>query len=484
MITMKKKVFLMALVGAALTACSNHDFETWTEGEKAQADYEAAFIKRFGQPDPNHTWGFSDFGKGAKRVKTRAAYPNADHWGREWDVPAPLTDAQKDIVRQYFQQNKNPEGIAINYTDFFVQDVYKGGTNLDGALTTEKYVAAYGEEFFGSTKMNKLTAGSDNDHISNYNDAQCSENNNVWDGTLHDANDQNAKNFHTDKIMLMVNSKTDCFGFSNSLQNGFQYNKNYVIISGDVIMTWAKNNNKELNGADVSGMYFVGFDYDANFENGLTDIYQGNSYLATEVPEGTEGAFQIPNKNDGKWYIGGAADGYYSDWIVRVKPGKDTNPKPVPIGAVRVIAEDLTVSDKSDFDFNDVVFDVKLGYPAVGQTTIILQAAGGTLPLKVGGKEVHEVFGVQTNQMVNTGAGPEVDPKEFILNEAYTNAIDVPVQVQKNGEWINITAEPKKCAAKIAVSTSFEWCNERQDIENKYPDFRSYVGNANYTNWY
>lgn len=478
MITMKKKVFLMALVGAALTACSNHDFETWTEGEKAQADYEAAFIKRFGQPDPNHTWGFSDFGKGAKGVKTRTADPRGNMWaGEGWNVPEVLTDAQKDIVRQYFQQNKNPEGIAINYTDFFVQDVYKGGTNLDGALTTEKYKEANGSEIVGSQKMDKLTAGSGEDHIGNYNNAHCSENNQVWDGTLSNANDPNSKNVHTDKIMLMVNSKTDCFGYHCS-ENNVQYNDRYVIISGDVIMSWARTNNKELNGADVSGMYFVGFDFEMlPTENNKVNL---NQWLGKEVDKGTEGAIEV----NGKWYIAGGADGYYSDWIVRVKPGKDTNPKPAPIGAVRVIAEDLTVSDKSDFDFNDVVFDVKLGYPAVGQTTIILQAAGGTLPLKVGGKEVHEIFEVQTNQMVNTGAGPEVAPKEFILNEAYTNAIDVPVQVQKNGEWINITAEPKKCAAKIAVSTSFKWCKERQDIENKYPDFRSYVGNANYTNWY
>lgn len=478
MITMKKKVFLMALVGAALTACSNHDFETWTEGEKAQADYEAAFIKRFGQPDPNHTWGFSDFGKGAKGVKTRTANPQGNMWaGYGWNVPEVLTDAQKDIVRQYFQQNKNPEGIAINYTDFFVQDVYKGGTNLDGALTTEKYKEANGSEIVGSQKMDKLTAGSGEDHISNYNNAQCSENKDVWDGTLSNANDPNSKNVHTDKIMLMVNSKTDCFGYHCS-ENSVQYNDQYVIIYGDAIMSWARTNNKELNGADVSGMYFVGFDFEMlPTENNKVNL---NQWLGKEVDKGTEGAIEV----NGKWYIAGGADGYYSDWIVRIKPGKDTNPKPAPIGAVRVIAEDLTVSDNSDFDFNDVVFDVKLGYPAVGQTTIILQAAGGTLPLKVGGKEVHEVFGVATNQMVNTGAGPDVAPKEFILNEAYTNAIDVPVQVKKNDEWINITAEPKKCAAKIAVSTSFKWCKERQDIENKYPDFRSYVGNANYTNWY
>ena len=461
------------------SSCSSNDFTPMSQAEIEQANYEAAFVTRFGQPGPNQDWNFSDFGKGTAKAVTRSASPEANMWaGYGWDVPAVLTDTQKDIVRQYFQQNKNPQGISINYTDFFVQDVYKGGTNLDDALTTEKYKAANGDEFTGSNKMNKLTAGSINDHISNYNNANCSENSSVWDGTLYNANDPNAKNFHTDKIMLMTNSSTDCFGFNNSQQSGIQYNNNFVIVSGNTIMDWAKANGKSLDG-DVTGMYFVGFDYDANFKNGFNDKMQTNSYLVTEVAEGTEGAFQIPNTSDGKWYIDGAADGYYSDWIVRIKPGKDTTPEPTPIGAVRVIAEDLTVSDNSDFDFNDVVFDVKIGYPNEGKTTIILQAAGGTLPLTVAGKEVHEMFGVETNKMVNTGAGPNVAPVEFTIEESYTNAIDIPVKVQKNGEWIDITATRAKAAAKIAVSTSFKWCSERQDIIEKFPKFADFVKDEN-----
>ena len=465
------------------TSCSSNDFTPMSQAEIEQANYEAAFVSRFGQPASNQSWGFSDFSKGTAKAVTRWANTNANMWaGDGWDVPAVLTNAQKDIVRQYFQQNKKPESISINYTDFFVQDVYKGGSNTTDAQTTEKYKAANGSEFTGSDKMNKLTAGSSNDHINNYNNAQCSENTSVWDGTLYKADDPNAKNFHTDKIMLMQKSSTDCFGFSNTLQSGIQYNNNFVIVSGNTIMDWAKANGKSLDG-DVTGMYFVGFDYDANFENGFNDKIQTNSYLVTEVAEGTEGAFQIPNTNDGKYYIDGAADGYYSDWIVRIKPGKDTTPEPTPLGAVRVIAEDLSVKDNSDFDFNDVVFDVKLHYPDNNTTTIILQAAGGTLPLKVADQEVHGLFGVETNVMVNTGAGATVDPVEFQIKEAYTDAIDIPVQVLKNGEWIDITATRAKAAAKIAVSTSFEWCGERQDIIEEHPRFADYVSDPT-VKWY
>lgn len=473
------------------SSCSSNDMPEYNGGEIVKANYETAFVNTFGKPAPNQTWGFGDFSKGVKSGATRGHNADANMWaGAGWNVPATLTDAQKDIVRQYFQQVKNPVGIAINYTDFFVQDVYKGGTNLADAQTTEKYKAANGDEFFGSDKMNKLTAGSGNDHINNYNDAKCTANTEVWNGTLSDPTNPNAKNFHTDKIMLMVDSKTDCFGYYNSL-NSIQHNDQYVIISGTTIMEWAKANNKKLNGADISGMYFVGFDYDAPIED-ITDTKETSRWLGTPVNEGTPNAIQKEVEENGNkktyWYVEGATyvaergyylvtkpDGYYSDWIVRIKPGIDETPEITPIGAVRVIAEDLSATSGSDFDFNDVVFDVKLGYPNANQTTIILQAAGGTLPLTVADIEVHEAFGVETNQMVNTGAGPEVSPKEIILNTAYTNAIDIPVKVLKNGEWIELTAERAEAAAKIGVPTSFEWCQERVNITTVYPLFKDYV---------
>ncbi len=457
-----KTGFAAVALCAGLASCSNHDEVMWTQAEKDQALYEAVFIQRFGHPASNHTWGF-----GATSNGTRSANTEGNMWGSNWEVPAPLTDAQKDKVRRFFQQNQNPQGIAIDYTNFFVQDVYKGGTNTEDSKTTETYTAGNGDVITGSEKMDKLTTGSDNDHISNYNNAKCSTNNEVWDGiTLTNPNDQNSKVFHSDQIMLMENSKTDCFGFVNSLQNGAQYNKNYVIISGDEIMKW--DNSGE---GDVSGMYFVGFDYDANFENGFNERTQSNSYLVTESTENNPDAFQVPNKNDGKWYVAGAADGYYSDWVIRVVPGKIK-------GDCRVIAEDLTVDENGDFDFNDVVFDVKYGNPV----TIILQAAGGTLPLYIEGNEVHEKFGVSTTTMVNTGAGAKKESVVFSINkECYWSGdvANIKVEVEKNGERIELKAPTGKVPSKICVGVDYEWCSERQDIEEKYPAFKEWVKSFN-----
>ncbi len=467
-----------AAICLGLDSCSRYDYTLISEGEQAYVNYENAFIEKFGEPAPDQTWGFgsADANGGASRAITRTAYPDANMWGEKWNVPQPLTDAQKDIVRRYFQQNKNPQGTAIDYTNFFVQDVYKGGTNVaSDSQTTETYQAANGEVFVGSNKMDKLTAGSDNDHINNYNNAQCSENNNVWNGALN-SSDQNDKVYHTDKIMLMVNSKTDCFGYYNSMASK-QYNDQYVIISGNTIMEWARSNNKELNGADVSGMFFVGFDFDApiqTYEGGGSNKVNTNQWLGHEVSEGTPGAIEV----NGKWFIEDSADGYYSDWIVRIKEG-------VLKGKIRIIAEDLSASESSDFDFNDVVFDVQMNWPSEGKHTITLLAAGGTLPLTIAGEEVHAKFGVPTNKMVNTESWTEQrDPVTFVIEGNYANANEIEVRVQKGSDWPLLTAPKGKAASKIAVSTDYKWVKELKDISNAYKNFDTYVKGGTPAEWW
>ena len=464
-------------ISTVFANCSNQEVIPMTQEELVKADYEAKFIQKFGKPSPDQTWGFGKSStKSVASIGTRWADPNANMWAETWTVIQPLTDAQKDKVRRYFQNNKTPKNTPVNYTNFWVQDVYKGGTNTEGSMSTEKYTPAIGGEFIGSDKMNELSAGSKNDHINNYNNGQCSENTTIWDGSLRDPSNQNTKIFHTDKLMLMINSMTDCFGFSNSLQ-GNQYNKNYVIVPGDVIMQWESATTANGENSDVSGMYFVGFDYDANFDNGVYHMVNTNTYMVTEVPEGTPDAFHIPNTSDERWYIAGAADGYYSDWIVRVC---EATPKP----DYRIIAEDLSVEDASDFDFNDVVFDVKMNYPNNGVHTIILQAAGGTLPLKVGDSEVHGLFGVSTTTMVNTGAGVSKAPVTFIYVKHITNVNEIPVTVQKNGQWIELVAPRGKVASKICVEPRYVWCAERKDIDTVYPNFSQWVRGEHDDLWY
>lgn len=199
-------------------------------------------------------------------------------------------------------------------------------------------------------------------------------------------------------------------------------------------------------------------------------------------------------------------------------------------GKLRIICEDLSAkasdNENSDWDFNDVVFDIQL-VDNDTKAEITLLAAGGTLPLCIGDKdhEVHELFaeanpgkGITTSTMINTrstGAKYTIrdcNEKTFQLDiqEDWKNGADLsdedgllkavaknmPVQVYKmvNGTKTWVTMECKKGdpAAKIAVGTDYIWCDERTDIRgikatnhgNEYSAFKLYVKSILGDGWY
>ena len=59
---MKKYLMKSGMVALAMafvvSSCSKYDNVYDPSASKAQAQYEAAFINHFGQPDPNQDWGF------------------------------------------------------------------------------------------------------------------------------------------------------------------------------------------------------------------------------------------------------------------------------------------------------------------------------------------------------------------------------------------------------------------------------------------
>ena len=148
----------------------------------------------------------------------------------------------------------------------------------------------------------------------------------------------------------------------------------------------------------------------------------------------------------------------------------------------RVIAEDLSASEAGDFDFNDVVFDVVKAQN--GKTTLKLICAGGTLPLRVMGIEVHGLFGQTTPnangtyQMFNTGAGPTVDPVTFEVDGEYTTPEqikNITIEVLKSGVWMELRATTGEAACKILVDDTFTPVPERMNIADEHDRFTDYV---------
>lgn len=429
-----KKILFVGITALAMASCTHDDYAPVSKQEQ----YQAVFEKEFGAVNPNVNWGFTPqqvftFDKDGKLIGTRGANPNSNEWANYLTVPTRLTNAQKEVVRKWFQNNKNPQGQKVNWSDFFVEQVYKGGTNTEGSQSLEEYeilkdgVPQTGNKVTGSNQMDWLACGSDatpsSEHINNFNNGN-------------------------GDIMYMYDYNTTCFGFhdsygDNHFENTYYYDS-YVLIPGDIIDD------------SVKGMYFVGFDYKtAKYDNGEIRVNP---------------------------------DGYYSDWIVRIAPGLNA-----PGAGKRVMVEDIIASDlkdvqTSDWDFNDAVFDVRFDYWSGKKCAVItLHAAGGTKYLTIGGqgtngKEVHEALGVETGTMVNTGNGATRPVAIFRIpvEDNVNNANQIPVYV---GDQV-LEAKQGEATQKLCVPTGVKWMKERVQFINTYEKFKDYVNSNTPDNWY
>jgi hypothetical protein len=234
---------------------------------------------------------------------------------------------------------------------------------------------------------------------------------------------------------------------------------------------------------------------------GYEVTYANNLYVYTESHFGNGYSGQYPYidfKGNAKIFAPGFEDGKPAITILPSPccmgfSGSNVTPQPKPTPTIRIIAEDLSASESSDFDFNDVVFDVTFNSNTTA--TITLQAAGGTLPLYVAGQEVHQLFGVATDVMVNTvrdasksrGAKwATKDPVSFDISgidrDTY-NGRDILIQVKKGDELHTLNANTGIPAAKIGVKPTFVWCDEYEAIESRYPKFKEWVQNKEVV-WY
>ena len=418
-----------AAICLGLASCSRFDYTLISEGEQAYVNYENAFIEKFGEPAPDQTWGFgsadANGGGVAQGAITRAANTNSHLWFDENQL--------------YYY--KKPAEITQAEIDY-VMNWFATHTKADGqTLDINNYF------------IQQIGYSGDSYSVTDYNGASHSiESNNHMDHIFAnlDANGSSidhVNNFNTSSgsIMLMENSETKYgFGFHDSWGTDDKYvTQNYLMAEIDV--------------PGVGKGWYVGLDYQTKKSDAGIDL-----------------------KPNGK----------YDDRVMKIVPAVSVK-NPQFKCDIRIIAEDLSASEGSDFDFNDVVFDVKYGYPEWNKTTIILQAAGGKLPLRIGvlddEHEVHKLFGVSLNTMVNTEDWTaHKDPVPFIIDGQYGswNINNLPIWVQKGSDWVLLTAPQGKAASKIAVSTDYKWVKELKDISNAYKNFDTYVTNSTPAEWW
>ena len=520
-------------------------------------NYEKAFITRFGQPHENQTWGFGESVAGTRSENANAnewADPNKAYGGLK--VPPPLTDEQIAVVTKYFQITPNLGYEDPHWTNYFIQQVYKGHTSPREGYSPEAYLAANGSTYlYASDYMDHLAAidGTFVDDINNFNHGDCSTNGTVLDN----GGNANDGPFHSDKIMYMKESTTKSFGYYNS--NGSVRRTEYTgLVSYKTIMKALGSEadcledgwNRSFMGFDFEQMvgpeiYAKELDYSAGWSADIPGgfpvkdyiwfewkgqkyhmlVAEQNMYCGTpldisdaQVQEDgfidnllAQGYLPVTGGAGKKWVkVGGCADGYYSDWIVTLTEAKGgTTPPPSdPDIVCRIIVEDLTVGESSDFDFNDVVFDVcKNG-------TLIIRAIGGELPIYIGAEGANEVHAACSVTLVNPNQGANshmmmrntgwassgvgknnvaidynADLGHISLGRTFSSkdeAKEIGIWVHKNGTNIRLQAPVGKVASMICVGQDYKWCAERQDIDDKYHKdgvklFHQYViGDPNY----
>ncbi len=442
-----KKYLMLALAAVVFASCSKSEDVSDSSRSLVTDSYKAAFLKYVGGSiAPDQTWGFSSnaYASAPSMAFTRSViktdmtnYPTTGN-------PDPITAAEAAWVTNWFQNNPGLSEEGQPFTNFYVQFVSGDQNNKKGIwhrydqnrINNGYESNYYDEEFTDNGGMDKLHVGATRDQ-------------NATDHLL----DFNAKTGGPWDVVYIENGSALQFGYHSS------WGEDSKAPAGDGYYWYFKMVELEVPGSCFTdGVarkgWYVGLSlYGKKYDNGDKELgYQRLQYA--------------------------------EDWIVKVVPAQSTTT--IPTGDIRIIAEDLSASEESDFDFNDIVVDVVYGSPA----KLVLQAAGGTLPLRINNNdnlEVHKLFGVNVSDMVNTGSGPSKDPVVIDTNLGFNTSINsaeeaknLKIEVQKDGQWYELSAPKGEPASKLAVDNTYTWLTERQSIKGTYKLFVDWASQANF----
>ena len=412
---MKKYLFMALAVAVSGVFVGCHEDELGGSLiEQKRTTFEETFIKAFGQADPTHNWGF----RFRDDSLTRSVSANGNQWAdpnyNDLQVPPPLTDKQIAVVKKYFQTTPDLGYEDPHWTDYFMQQVYKGHTSVpEGCATKEEYLAADQQnKIIASDHMDHLAAIDEErgilDHINNFNHGDCGAYGNVLDN----GGNTNSGPFHSDKINLMTNSTTKSFGYYNS-DGSVRHTEYTGLVSFQTIIDALGDEASCLD--DGWNRSFMGFDFEQmvgedvyaksgngwayytfnnrryHYLNSNLNMYCGDLKEYNNVPSQAEiedllskDYLPVAGSADKKWVkVGGCADSYFSDWIVCLTEAKSNGNRPKApdvwqinsapgkryyvigqrvVESGRVMCEDLAgaTGKFDDMDYNDIVFDAAI----------------------------------------------------------------------------------------------------------------------------
>ena len=534
----------IALTGTVFSSCQ--DFTTMDEDEirraEKESEYNRNFISVFGEIDPDHSWGFGEMPKAITFGNSLSTRADGDYSGvgnvhvnrNQWADPNPgvnerlddkvaipgwpnfngkyyamegnygarivepgnvnvssdfpagdVTDYEVWYVSKWFREHENiKSNIQLHLSDFFIQNIscdydrrsYPDATGDDA----KPFAAPLGDPItsFDASLPTHIKTGEGEDASSlNYGMDhlvfQTLESNETIDDTWTHMNNYN--NGNTNHMYMIDNGKVK--------QQYDQREIKYVTSSGTENFAYQSS---LATGDEKTGTYYdkwvlVKLEWDEPY--GDQTYHRVGYYLAFDY-EATKGDIRIE------------PDGHYSNWIVKITPGNYIPQKDNIGWPRRIMCEDL--GNTLDFDFNDVVFDLLFERtsgtsdddPAAKFDAIItLQAAGGTMDIKVGNNssqyEVHKLFNEDVHTPVNVGGVSHATAIYRVKN--CTSKSDDQIYI-----WVNGTAMPRIHRAglenfndgvqknevapqKFCVPNTVRWTKELKHINNPYPHFKDWV---------
>ena len=594
---MSIKHYLSAAAALAMfAACSDYDpgmsnqAVDLTEAEiETIKEYTENFVERYGEMDPNHTWGFGELAEmeemGTRAVQTETnmwvysqdgqirtklgTYTTTDPYNNPleyttkdgWKIPGipsdadgkyyttegifdtkeallnqlslgqvhakgDVTDEEIEYVSWWFRTHPNPTSTTPPYTEYFVQSIsrdfdrtsYPSGSwkDYNGSEVTVPTIKHNADNTTSPDGSTTVSFGMDYFSV------------NTSEGGWEHNNNFNMSNANRISRTVPAATPADTSALCSSTTT-FPYRELKYWTSEGPYQNAANNYQTEYK----AGGYTTSFSYHnsndhTNYEryklvhlrfkgprtgNWYDGYYLGFDYEFHQTTDLGNGESKTSDLN---------ADGYYSNWIVKLSPANPDfyTTKTVTLER-RVMCEDL--GSTFDFDFNDLVFDVKYEqkYKKVNgewvlesdyagglwDATITLQAVGGTLPIYItdfNGTEhdAHQLMGGTlssngTYSPVNVGTGSTHAPVtlDIVRRVASTNPENIVIRVKspdkkdRGASKVTTMILPNPSGLqsfgenlapqKICMPVDVRWTKEYQQIEWAYPHFAEWVASQN-----
>lgn len=530
------KGLLALVVGGFTASCADKDGDYVPVGQQKATAYADAFKELIGgEVAPNHDWGFTKTSivseTAQARAKTRGGSdPNTAIWPDygyptkpgELKATTPSGKSEEQIVTEWFQSHTIADAVTLDCNNYWVLQVhYKDYNYTVNQHEFEKY--ENGQEVW-KTATTTVNPKGHMDQIYANKDANSTSYDHIY-------------NFNTSSgsFMLVRDSET---------KYGFGYEESWGTSEKHVwYNSFMAHIVDEANGIDG---YYVGFDYQTYKDKDVSYQY----WDGTQTISGTTT----------NWALN--PDGVYDDRIIKIVPGTaaheitpggetsssststrtDLIERRRLVSQGRVFCEDLGTSaermTKSDIDFNDAVFDAKIWRLGQYKVTYVngnyssetdylegiydnglengkfkyiaeirLLAAGGTVPLRIGGKnsfEIHEKFGEGNNKtivhttIINTMGAPsqanfsttvstetcdavtvELDITDLVAGKSKIGLDIIPIEVQwvsQTGQSVGeLSSEYGQAPQKLCVPIGTPWVYERIPITTAYKDFDKYA---------